>query len=129
MAKDKDDLTDERLVSLETMNGGAAIELFNEELQKVLNNIGDPNTKPDAAREINLKVKIKPDEKRRYADVSMQTTTKLAPVRETTTVFWLGKDPRTKQMVASERNMDQLSLDDIPENKPTPVPNISEGRK
>lgn len=127
MATNKDERADERQVSLETMNGGAAVELFNDELQKVLDNIGDPNTKPDTVREITLKVKIKPNEKRRFADVSLQVTSKLAPVRETNTVFWLGKDPKTKQVVASERNMDQMTLDEIPtETKPAPVQNISE---
>jgi len=45
---------DEGLVSLETLKGGAAVQLFDEELQKVLANIMDPNTEAGAVRSVRL---------------------------------------------------------------------------
>lgn len=47
-------------VTLKTIGQGAAIEMFQAELEKVIQNIMDPNTVPDKARTITLKVKIKP---------------------------------------------------------------------
>jgi hypothetical protein len=76
----------EQFVSLENLGGGAgkdtsaAIELFNAEFQRVLDNIADENTKPTAAREVNLKIKIKPDEDRELCKVEIHANSKLAPV-------------------------------------------------
>ena len=61
--------SDEKL-SLANLGGGAAVEKFDTELQKVLDNIADPNTVENAGREVTLKVKIKPKE-RDYAKVQI----------------------------------------------------------
>ena len=45
-----------REVDLENLNGGAIQELFDVEWKKIVDNIADLNTKPDAAREITIKV-------------------------------------------------------------------------
>ena len=49
----------EEKLSLVNIRGGAAVEMFDIALQKVLENIHDINT-TEEAREITLKVKIKP---------------------------------------------------------------------
>lgn len=67
-------------VTLDTINGGVAHELFDEELKRVLENIQDQNSKPDATREITLKFKITPDKHRRQAATSIQASSKIAPV-------------------------------------------------
>lgn len=89
---------DPQYVSLETLGGGpgkessAAIELFNVEFQRVLENCLDENTKPDALREVTLKVKIKPDKDRERCLVEIGAVSKLAPVHPYPTQFYLGKD-------------------------------------
>jgi len=50
---------EEEKLSLVNIEGGAAVEMFDIALQKVLENIHDINTTADA-REITLKVKIQP---------------------------------------------------------------------
>ena len=50
-------------ISLLNLKGGAAIEMFDRQLQRVYNNIGDVNTSLKE-REIVLKVKIKPSKDR-----------------------------------------------------------------
>ena len=50
---------DQEKLSLVNLEGGAAVEMFDIALQKVLENIHDINT-TDGPREINLKVKAKP---------------------------------------------------------------------
>ena len=41
-------------VALQTLNGGAVIDLFNAEYEKLLANVNDENTKPEAARSIKI---------------------------------------------------------------------------
>lgn len=48
-------------MTLANLGGGAAVERFQEELQKVITNILDPNTEAQAKRSVVLKVTIKPE--------------------------------------------------------------------
>ena len=54
----------EEKLSLVNLEGGAAVEMFDIALQKVIENIHDINTTADA-REITLKVKVKPMDEHR----------------------------------------------------------------
>jgi len=82
--------TSEERLSLDNVKGGAAIELFNMELQAILDDIADPNKQPDAAREVNLKMVIKPDEEGNIGNVGLQVKSKLAPVAPVFTKVVLG---------------------------------------
>ena len=81
-----------KLVKIGDLANGAAIERCNLELDKVLENIMDPNTSPGVCREIKLKIKIKPTDDRTVGGVSIQATSKLAPVTEHMTQVHIGKD-------------------------------------
>lgn len=59
----------EQNVKLENLGCGAAAEMFQKELENVIANICDPNTKPDAVRTVTLKVKIKPGKDRSLCQV------------------------------------------------------------
>jgi hypothetical protein len=113
----------EKFVSLETLNSGAAIELWNRELDAVLQNIADPNTKATAPREVILKVKLVPAESRKHADVSIQVSSKFAPTQESKTVFFLGN--KRGHTVAAERDIDQMSFLDEEAPKPVALPDRS----
>ncbi len=63
----------------ETLCGGAVLEALDIEVQKVLENIADPNTEAKKVREISLKIQVKPNEQRNMADVMVKTDCKLAP--------------------------------------------------
>jgi len=78
-------------ISLSNLKDGAAIEIFDYELQKVLKNILDPNTNAEAVREITLKVKIKPDKNRDFGPVSIQGISKLAPAEPIVTQAFFGR--------------------------------------
>ena len=95
-------------VSLATIGGGAAVELFNIELAKVLNNIVDENTDPEAMREVVLKVKLKPDSDRDSAKVQISAQAKLAPINSFSTNFFIGKN-RGKG-IAQEHNPKQAKF-------------------
>lgn len=47
-------MSEREIVSLENIGRGAALERFDVELQKVLENVLDPNTKPTATRKVTL---------------------------------------------------------------------------
>ena len=103
----------DHFVRLDNIAGGAVAELFDEELRKILRNIGDVNTEAEAVREINIKIKIKPDEGRRLGAVAASVTSKVAPVKRVTTAFYLGR--HKNEFVAVESNPQQRGLF---ENKP-----------
>lgn len=70
---------DYKHVDLQSLNNGALQDLFSEELEKVLENIADPNTGPEATRSITLKVDIKPQKDRLSAVTKVSVTSKMAP--------------------------------------------------
>jgi hypothetical protein len=76
-------------VSLATLKNGAAIELFDEELRKVLENIADINTSPTAKREVLLKVSFKPlSDQREDISVDIAVNAKLQPIKPTATTIY-----------------------------------------
>ena len=69
-------------VSLIDLAGGAIGERLKLAMDEIIFNIDDPNTSETAAREITLKVKIKPMADRRNCTYSLTCVAKLAPVKE-----------------------------------------------
>ena len=67
-------------MTLTNIARGAAAELFAEELAKVLANIQDPNTESSPKRKILLTFTFDPSKSRNEAVVSVDATSKLAPL-------------------------------------------------
>jgi hypothetical protein len=65
-------------VTLDNLNQGAVKELFEAAWERMMNNIGDPNTSPTATRTLTLKITVKPDENRESATTEVGVTTSLA---------------------------------------------------
>lgn len=108
-------------VTLATIGGGAAEELFQAELDNVLNNILDPNTDPEAVRSITVKITFDPSNDREKCGVEVQASSKLAPNKCAKTVVHLGR--KHGLAVAYEFNPKQAKLFDDPAEpaKPTLV--------
>jgi hypothetical protein len=83
------------MIDLTNFAEGAVAERFNIELQKILENIADPNTDPKKARKLTLTLTVKADEKRDIANVSIQTKTVTVPAREIETKIIMDYDPRS----------------------------------
>ncbi|ULQ59215.1 hypothetical protein K7I13_12030 [Brucepastera parasyntrophica] len=66
-------------ITLSDFQKGAIPELFENELQKVLENIADINTKPKATRKIKIELSITPDKTRKTAETKLSVTSTLAP--------------------------------------------------
>ncbi len=64
--------------TLNTINGGAAVDLFAEELRKVLLNINDLSVPAETEREIKLVFKVRPTKDRSTASILIQASSKLA---------------------------------------------------
>jgi hypothetical protein len=99
---------DERHVTLDWLAQGAAMEMWQDELQKVLDNIADPNTKATATRAITLTVTFKPDDNRRYAPTVIECKSKVAPVRGHATAIYMGR--KQGKIVATEYDDRQEEL-------------------
>lgn len=87
-------------LSIGTLCCGGAIEALEHELQTVLDNIMDPNTDPKKVREVKLIVKIKPNEHRNMADVTVQASSKIIPAQPLTSALLI--DKKDKHAIASE---------------------------
>lgn len=77
--------------SLDKLMSGAVSERFNDELQKVLENVLDPNTDSRKKRKVTLNVTITPNEKRDIADFSVEAKATLAPPIPVSTAVYIGK--------------------------------------
>ena len=96
-------------VSLTGLSDGAAIAMFDEELQKVAKNIADPNTSAKKARKITLTVTMMPDEERGAAVTGIQVVSSLAPIKpKATTVFF--RELRDGRVEITEYNTKQPQL-------------------
>ncbi len=96
------------IVSLQNLGRGAVIENFDSELARVLENILDPNT-TEAAREIRMTVKFKPNENRDLLEVTIDCSSKLAFQGPIKTQVFIGRT--TEGIVASEYHPKQMGLE------------------
>jgi hypothetical protein len=80
-------------LDLSNIDGGGLMELAGRELERIVENIADPNTKTDAARELTIKVKIKPDEKGMSTELSYSVTSKMPGAQTSKSRAWLAMGP------------------------------------
>lgn len=101
-------------LALATMAQGALQELFEHELDKVVNNIADPNTSIKKARKITIELKFIPtDESRDLVSIEITPKTTLAPTEGTTTKMVIGMNGDA--LVAVEYNnqiQGQMKIDE-----------------
>lgn len=110
------------LVSLANLGKGAAIERFDDEFSRALNNVVDPNT-GEGARTITLKVKIKPNANRTACDVAVVCTSTLACAKPFQTQIFVGKE--RGQAKATEYNPEQQFP--LLSTEPTPLRSVQAG--
>ena len=102
-------LVKREIVTLENLGDGAVGELFSDALKKIIENMVDPNTKAITKRGITIKVMVKPTEDREMGFVTVETTTKLAPICPFETRMFIGRGV-DGSMVAHESNPKQNEL-------------------
>lgn len=65
---------------IESLGGGAILERGNLALEKIWQNINDPNTLPEEKREVIIKIAVKPNQMRDKAHYEIKIQTKLAEI-------------------------------------------------
>lgn len=98
-------------VSLENINHGAAVELFDDELQKCHVNILDPNTDRYAVREVKLTIRMrldKQDPENKKIDYDIKAVSKLAPHLGASGSMYFGRE--NGEVVAFESSGKQPPL-------------------
>lgn len=86
----------QHMIDLTDFAGGAVTERFNQELQKALENIADPNTDPKKSRTVTVKVTLKADENRDIADVDITTSSSLVAAKPVLTKILMDRDGKGK---------------------------------
>lgn len=82
------------MIDLNEFAEGALAAKVNTELEKVLENIADPNTDPKKNRTITISIKIHGDEKRDVLNTSVSTKSSLVPMKEVETKLMMGADKK-----------------------------------
>lgn len=112
--------TQRPIKSLSDLMDGGVEERFNAALAEVWENVYDPNTDAKKPREVNLKIKITPNERRDSCDFRVSVVPKLAPKVDLTQTVMLtiGADG---SVVATERTNQVPGQIDIEGNE-APLP-------
>ncbi len=88
-------------LSLEQLDDGGAVEAVNHEIQKILENLLDPNTEPKKERKVTLEIRLKGDEKRNICSLDYQAKSNLAPLKAQSVQVLVDRD-KSGRAVASE---------------------------
>jgi hypothetical protein len=97
-----------KTLSLGTIKNGAAIEVLDEELKKVLANIQDENTNPTGIREVSFKLKIKPNQERTNFVYSVEVASKVCPIKGIDGTGFLHS--KGNNLEAYEHNPEQMTF-------------------
>lgn len=96
-------------LTLATLCGGAVQELTDRAMKKVADNILDPNTSPDAARTITIKIKFKPNkDDNEDVSVTAEVTAGLAPELGVGAQMFMSKDLRTGAISVTEHRKGEI---------------------
>lgn len=81
-------------LGLSELANGALQVKFDRAMAQVIQNIGNPNTKPKKPRKITMVVTIVPDETRQATSFSVSVKASLAPEEDTATTVLIGQDQK-----------------------------------
>lgn len=89
-------------LTVKNLYNGGVMERIQEEIQRVIANISDPNTEAKKPRKVKMEMTIKPNEQRNTAEVVVSTSSVLQSPRPIETSIMIEFDPRTGVLGASE---------------------------
>ena len=102
--------------NLEEFAGGKLSVQLNKALEKVTENIQDPNTDAQKVRKINVSISLRPNDERNFVSTTVETKLSLAPELGATTALSMGRDLRTGEVEAIEifnQMPGQMSVNDV----------------
>ena len=102
--------------NLEEFAGGKLSVQLNKALEKVTENIQDPNTDAQKVRKINVSIYLSPNDEINFVSTTVETKLSLAPELGATTALSMGRDLRTGEVEAIEifnQIPGQMSVNDV----------------
>ena len=115
-----------------TLASGGMVERLNEEIQKAVVNCLDINTEATKLRTVTLKIKIKPDKSRCFGEVSVETSSTLAPAAPIATSISMSTNLKTGEVSAAEitsgEDPNQEILPGVKGAMPGKVTNFADGK-
>ncbi len=102
--------------NLEEFAGGKLSVQLNKALEKVTENIQDPNTDAQKVRKINVSISLRPNDERNFVSTTVETKLSLAPELGATTALSMGRDLRTGKVEAVEifnQIPGQMNINDV----------------
>ena len=103
-------------INLEEFAGGKLSVQLNKALEKVTENVQDPNTDAQKVRKINVSISFRPNDERNFVATTVETKLSLAPELGATTALSMGRDLRTGEVEAVEifnQIPGQMNVDDV----------------
>lgn len=103
-------------VSLEQIMGGGLQEQFGKAFNRVIENLGDPNTSFKETRKITIELKFIQNEARDDVRCAVSVKEKLAAQAPMETAFVVGKNLKTGEMYAEEYGKNvrgQMSVEEL----------------
>lgn len=103
-------------INLEQFAGGKLSVQLNKALEKITENVQDPNTDAQKVRKINVSISFRPNDKRNFVATTVETKLSLAPELGATTALSMGRDLRTGEVEAVEifnQIPGQMNVDDV----------------
>lgn len=113
-----------KIISLDRLCGGALLERVTLAMGQIARNIMDPNTNPEKARTLTIKLTFKPDKGRRGIKTSISTNITLAPPESDETMLLIGQDLRTGRIQMSEYGDNSQGISVAGENLPVKAETI-----
>lgn len=87
-------------IDLEQFAGGKLSVQLNKALEKITENVQDPNTDAQKVRKINVSISFRPNDERNFVATTVETKLSLAPELGATTALSMGRDLRTGEVEA-----------------------------
>ena len=103
-------------INLEQFAGGKLSVQLNKALEKITENVQDPNTDAQKVRKINVSISFRPNDERNFVATTVETKLSLAPELGATTALSMGRDLRTGEVEAVEifnQSPGQMNVDDV----------------
>lgn len=102
--------------NLEEFAGEKLSVQLNKALEKITENVQDPNTDAQKVRKINVSISFRPNDERNFVATTVETKLSLAPELGATTALSMGRDLRTGEVEAIEifnQIPGQMSVNDV----------------
>lgn len=103
-------------IDLEQFAEGKLSVQLNKALEKITENVQDPNTDAQKVRKINVSISFRPNDERNFVATTVETKLSLAPELGATTALSMGRDLRTGEVEAVEifnQIPGQMNVDDV----------------